>query len=130
MRNLMYLPPGKLLKEFAIEECIQIVETQENTNGRPKTGRPIMNYQKKDETIKAVLADASTSIKWRWNQLGHPVTHTIVQNGKPKAKPEDILITGDRVFAIQGVDDCGGLGISVQYFAEERTGLKWKSNND
>ncbi len=116
MRTLMYLRPGNLYKDFIIEE---------NVSGIGPNGRPNTSY--KDDGVnmlKGVLAEADPRQKMRWEQLQHPITHTIVQNGKPKAKAEDKLVLGDRVFLVRGADEPGSLGVCTIYYVEERMDVK------
>lgn len=81
MRSFMYLRPGNLAKDFIIEQR----STSLSEIGRPKTA-----YQDDGNCmLKGVLAEADTRQKMRWEQLQHPITHTIVQTGKPMAKAED-----------------------------------------
>ena len=105
---MMYVRPGNLFKDFAIEENKQVV-----TN----TGR-VANVHSGDGTrmLKGCLAAASDE--------DHIVTHTIVQAGSPEAKRGDKLTLGERVFYIIDVDDISSLGISTVYYAEERKDLK------
>lgn len=59
-----------------------------------------------------------------WQQLQHPISHTIIQDGRPKAKAEDKLILGERIFLIQGIDDPGSIGVCTIYYVEERMDVK------
>ena len=113
--RLMYLRPGNLFKEFIVER---------NVGGVSEYGRARPEYQEKRKTLKGCLAEASDGDRERWKQLQHPVTHTITQAGRPVAKPEDKLILDNRVFLVCAVDDCGGLGVSTIYYAEERADLR------
>lgn len=116
IRSMMYLRPGNLLKDFIVEES--------KTDVSP-TGRPALSY--KDDgakMLRGVLAEADPRQKRRWEQLQHPITHTIVQTGRPQAKGEDKLVMGNRVFLVQGVDDAGSLGICTIYYVEERMDVK------
>lgn len=116
MRSFMYLRPGNLKKDFVVEE---------STVGVGSTGRPKTSYKDDGNSmLKGTLAEADTKQKLRWEQLQHPITHTIVQTGPPKAKAEDKLILGNRVFLIQGVDEAGSLGICTIYYVEERADVK------
>jgi len=116
VRAFMYLRPGNLYKDFIIEENV----TGVNSSGRPKT-----SYEGDGtKMMSGVLAEADNRQKMRWEQLQHPITHTIVQNGKPHAKAEDKLILGERVFLVQGVDEAGSLGIVTIYYVEERMDVK------
>lgn len=112
----MYLRPGNMFKRF-------IIENNEETVG--EFGRPKAAYSDEpDKELKGCLADATENDRERWKQLQHPITHTIVQRGLPLAKEEDRLILSDRVFIVHAVDDCGSLGITTIYYAEERKDLK------
>ena len=116
MRSFMYLRPGNLAKDFIIEQR----STSLSEIGRPKTA-----YQDDGNCmLKGVLAEADTRQKMRWAQLQHPITHTIVQTGKPMAKAEDKLVLGNRIFLVQGVDEPGSLGVCTIYYVEERADVK------
>lgn len=112
---MMYLRPGNLYKEFTIISGSESI----GSFGRPK---PL--YSENHGSLIGTLAKADPSEVDRWKQLQHPITHTIEQPGSPKAKPGDRLSLGGRVFLIQGIDDCGGLGLATLYFAEERNDLR------
>lgn len=108
----MYLRPGNLYKDFIIEDHME---------GISKIGRPTVSYSSKgDRTLRGALAEATPKQKMEWQQLQHPITHTIVQDGRPQAKQEDKLIMGDRVFFVQGVDEPGSIGVCTIYYVEER----------
>lgn len=109
---VMDLLPGNMFKDFLVESNDEYV----GAFGRPKD-----SYTDTDRILHGCLADAAQNDRERWKQLQHPITHTIVQAGPPMAKAEDRLILGERVFTIHAVDDCGALGISTIYYAEERT---------
>lgn len=114
--RMMYLRPGNLFKDFVVENTQQVVI---------KTGR-VANQNTGDGSrhLKGCLADATDEERQNHSQKDHTVTHTIVQAGKPKAKRADRLILGNRVFHIVDIDDCGTLGISTIYYAEERRDVK------
>lgn len=115
-RSYMYLRPGNLYKDFIIER---------QTEGVSKAGRPTTSYSSKgDWTLRGALAEATPKQKMEWQQLQHPITHTIVQDGRPLAKQEDKLIFGNRVFLIQGVDEPGSIGVCTIYYVEERMDVK------
>lgn len=109
--KVMYLRPGNLYKKFIIEENRQTLS---------EDGRMINNYVG-DGTrfLHGCLAAASPETSAKCNQLGHQVSHTIVQRGTAKAKPGDMLILGDRHFVIERLDDAGGLRIAVIYYVRE-----------
>lgn len=116
MRNFMYLRPGNLYKDFIIEESTASI----GTTGRPKPGYNDSGIN----MLQGILAEAEERQKIRWDQLQHPITHTIVQDGPPKVKEEDKLVMGNRIFLVQGVENVGSLDISTIYYVEERNDVK------
>ena len=116
MKNtrMMYVRPGNLFKDFIIEQNRQVVTS---------TGR-VANCHGGDgtKTLKGCLAEASDEDRTNHSQKDHVVTHTIA--GSPRAKRADKLVLGERVFYIVDIDDCGSLGISTIYYAEERQDVK------
>lgn len=114
--RVMYVSLGSLFKDFIIEENKQVVTS---------TGR-VANNHAGDGTamLKGCLAEAADEDRTNHSQKDHIVTHTIVQAGSPKAKRADRLVLGNRVFYIVDIDDCGSLGISTIYYAEERKDAK------
>ena len=114
--RFVYLRPGNLFKDFVIEDDTETVGA---------FGRPKVSYdQSGKRMLHGCLANATREDRERWGQLQHPITHTIVQRGRPKAKAETKLVLGERVFLIHAVDDCGGLGLTTIYYAEERTDVR------
>lgn len=111
-----YIRPGNLLKHFRIVR---------ETEAIGPMGRPVASFSDSGSMeLEGVLADATASDLEKWKQLQHPISHTIVQAGPPKAKAEDKLILDERIFQIHAVDDCDGLGITTIYYAEERTDVR------
>lgn len=116
MRACMYLRPGNLCKDFIVEE---------NVTATNSFGRPTASYEGDGtKMLRGVLAEADYRQKMRWEQLQHPISHTIVQAGKPNAKAEDKLILGERIFLVKGIDEAGSLGICTIYYVEERMDVK------
>lgn len=114
--RMMYLRPGNLFKEFIIESNKQTVTS---------TGRVATNHNGDGSvTLRGCLADSTDEEKKSHSTQDHTVTHTIVQQGAPKAKRTDKLILGDRIFYIVDIDDTGSLGVSTLYYAEERRDVK------
>ena len=113
--RVVNLRPGNLFKEF-------IVERESEAMGENRRVKTV--YKETGQTLKGCLANATDGERERWKQLQHPVTHTIVQAGMPKAKTGDKLIFGERIFLVCAIDDCGGLGITTIYYAEERSDVR------
>lgn len=108
----MYLRPGNLFKDFWAEP---------KATGLSSRGRAGGKYDAEHAVhFLAALAEAKPTEAERFRQLGHPITHTITQKGRPKAKAEDRLVHGGRYFYVQGVDEPGELGLWTIYYAEER----------
>lgn len=112
----MYCRPGNLFKDFIIENNKQVVTRTGRVADHPVGSGADM--------LRGCLAEASDEDRMNHSQKDHIVTHTIVQAGKPKAKREDHLILGKRVFYIVDIDDVGMLEFSTIYYAEERKGIK------
>ena len=117
MRNatMMYLRPGNLFKDFIIQQSQQDLSD---------AGRPVVKYSDSGELLSGCLAEASDEDRSNHSVQDHVVTHTIVQQGRPKAKRPDRLVFGERVFYIVDIDDMGSLGVSTIYYAEERMDVK------
>lgn len=107
------LRPGNLFKDFWVESKITSLTSR---------GRPTSSFGK-DEAVHflAVLAEARPTEIGRFRQIDHPITHTITQQGRPKARAKDRLIHDGRIFYVQGVDNPGDLGLWTIYYAEERS---------
>lgn len=74
---IFYLRPGNLYKDFLVAKC---------TSGIDGKGRPVKKYESNDSAvIHAVLAQATPQEKARWEQIQHPITHTIVDRGAPES---------------------------------------------
>lgn len=109
---IYYLRPGNTFKDFFVG-----VKTG-SVDGKGRTGGSYKADAKRP--IQAVFAQATPQEKARWKQIQHPITHTLVDRGKPKAKTGDMLMSGNRRFFIQGVDEPGQLGLYTIYYVEER----------
>lgn len=110
---MFYLRSGNLFKDFWVEEK----DTTLSARGRARS-----EFKQDDPRhIMAVLAEAQPSEIERFRQLEHPITHTITQRGRPRAKAGDRIVHGSRIFYVQGVDEPGDLGLWTIYYAEERS---------
>lgn len=112
---IFYLRPGNLFKDFMVAK---------SGTGINSKGRHSQSYDTENaEMIHAVLAQATPQEKARWEQIQHPITHTIVEKGRPKARENDLMTCGKRKFFVQGVDEPGQLGLYTIYYVEERRDL-------
>lgn len=108
--KMMYLRPGNLFQDFYVVR----VEP-----GLLK-GQPVENRIPEGTVVSGCIEEATPEEKIRWEQPQHPITHSIVQAGSPKAKAGWILEKRGKAYRIQGVDSCGDLGIATIYYVEER----------
>ena len=114
MNGHIYLRPGNMLRDFEVAVSSATISD---------TGRQQTHYEQNGTVIRGVLSDASSSEEVTWYQMGHPITHKIVQRGSRKAKETDKLIMGERIFLIQGADDVSDLGMVTIYYVQERYDL-------
>ena len=113
--EIYYLRPGNLLKDFFVTAP---------TETKDSKGRISKGYRIDEKRlIRAVLAQATPAEKARWEQIQHPITHTLVSNGRALAKPKELLTHDGRKFFIQGTDEPGELGMATIYYVEERYDL-------
>jgi hypothetical protein len=110
----MFLKPTELWREFVIER------KSDDTNSR---GREVNAWAKDDpvQIVTGILASMSPEEVEKFKQMQHPVSHQIAQQGSPKAKPGDRLVSSDdRTFYIEKVNNPAELGIWTVYYCEER----------
>lgn len=106
----MYLRPGNLFQDFQVVQVETVLEA----------GKPVERVRLTGELLKGCLEEATPEEKQRWDQPQHPVSHSIVQAGSPKAKPGWVLQRNGASYRVSGVDPCGELGIVTIYYVEER----------
>lgn len=117
----MFLRPKDLLRTFIIQK-----RTTKTDNNR---GRAVPVWEDIGELV-GILANASPRETMQGQQLQHPVTHTIIQQGPPKAQAGDRLKLGDRYFYIQMIpENPGDLGLYTIYLCEERQDTKGGSSD-
>lgn len=113
------LRPGQGFKTFTV---------MRGTGGTTPNGRPCTSELKPVGTILGIISQATPTEIEQWKQLGHPITHTIVQRGKKdRAQASDVLVLDDgkRRFLVQGKPhDPGELGHYLVYHVEEREDLQ------
>lgn len=104
---------GQELREFSVLKP----DTRSTENGRE-----INNDYKATGKFKGILAEAKPTEIERWRQLGHPVTHKVIQQGTfAGISAGDVLELGQRRFYIQAQPyDPGGISHWTIYYCEER----------
>lgn len=109
----MFITPSKVFQTFQIEQAVL---------GQNARGRQTASFEPVG-ILSGVLADIrqqSAFEQIRLQQTQHPLSHTIVSKGRPKAKQGDRLSYNGRLFYIHGTEDAGGLGLWTLYYCEER----------
>lgn len=110
--------------EILLTQCAEMVGSETDAARRKRLQRDRERNRAIGTDPVPVLEEATPKQKFEWKQLQHPISHTVVQDGRPKAKAEDKLVLGERVFLIQGVDDPGSIGVCTIYYVEERMDVK------
>lgn len=116
-----FLRPGQGFKKFIVKK---------KGKSLTSSGKPIQGEYVDVGHIIGTLATANEDEKEHWKQLGHPVTHKIVQQGiVNSAVATNYLVLSepnkkDRYFYIQGTGNPGELNHMMRYFVEERKDLK------
>lgn len=98
---------------------LQKFKVQRLQTGIDDDGLPVQQWQDIG-TLFGILASTKPDEQVNWQQLQHPVTHTIAQRGKPKARPMDRFVWSGRYFYVQGVREAGTAHGWTVYQCEER----------
>jgi len=117
-----FMRPGQEFKTFKVLRPQSII----NDRGRTKK-----NQYDEIGSIKGILAQARPDERERWHQMGHSVSHKIIQRHYGYNGDEDLKIVPRDVFEYQGQwfynqndpYDPGGLGHWTIYYCEERSDL-------
>jgi len=107
---LMYLTPASLCRTFAVQHKTTDLNAR---GGRTASWQDV-------GTLQGVPADASPDERLRWEQMQHPVTHTVAARGPAQAQVGDRLVLDGRHFYVQAVENPGGLDLWTLYRCEER----------
>ena len=111
----MFYRPGQQLKTFEIYR-----------KGASTDDRGRVTYAPEPELLDAVrgtIARAAQHEQYQWNQMGHPISHTIVVRGRTKAEAGDEVRLLDRTFTVQGKHDPAELGFFSTLYCQERLGV-------
>ena len=109
--------PGQQLKLFSV------YRKKAETDNR---GRVIYSKNENSEflgEIKGSLSAISQKEKYKWKQIEHPATHTIVVRGKTEIQPEDILVYEGQRYDIERVEEPGETGIFTILYCNKRNGV-------
>ena len=109
--------PGQQLKLFSVyRKKVEI-----DSRGR-------VTYSKNEnleflEEIKGSLSTISQKERYKWKQIEHTATHTIVIRGKTQVQPEDVLIYEGQRYEVQSVEEPGNIGIFTILYCNKRKGV-------
>ena len=121
MGTIPFYRPGQGFKTFKVKVKI---------NDLTASGKPISGGYRDSGAILGILATATQKEAEHWKQLGHPITHKIVQYGVGSAAmATNYLVLSkqgkkDRYFYIQGTGNPGELNHLMRYYVEERKDLE------
>lgn len=111
----MYLRPRQVFEKFLVTTKITRIND---------IGRSVTEFKPKGEILFGVVSSAEPKEVERWKALSHTVTHVVIQHlGHIKAQVGDCLISGEKKFLVQAVDNPAGLGQFTIYYCEERFDL-------
>lgn len=115
----MFLFPGQGSQKFVVKRA----NPGTSNSGRVKPGVYSTLYE-----FMGVLTSAQPKEQEQWRQIGHPVTHKVVQPLPLSNKSEqgeqavagDFLCLNGRLFVIKGIRNPGELNHYNVYYCEER----------
>ncbi len=109
--------PGQQLKAFSIyRKKVEIDERGRATYSKNE------NLEYIGE-IKGSLSAISQKEKYKWKQIEHPASHTIVVRGKTEIQPEDILVHNGQRYDVESVEEPGEVAIFTIIYCTKRGGL-------
>ena len=108
--------PGQQLKAFSVYR--KKVQTDER-------GRVIYHNENLEyiTEIKGSLSAISQKEKYKWKQIEHPATHTIVVRGRITVQPEDILVHNGQRYDVESVEEPAEVGIFTILYCKKREEL-------
>lgn len=113
--NPIFFRPGQVWKTF---DLYRKVQSKDNKGRVTYSGEPVFVT-----SFKGALSSINPNEQEKWNQMSHPVTHTILIRGRTDVQAEDIVKLGNRTFYVQKSRGHAEIGIFSVLFCEERTGV-------
>lgn len=120
----MFLYPGQGSQKFVVKR---------KEPGISDSGRVTSDFYVTLYEFTGVLTSAQPKEQEQWRQIGHPVTHKVVQplpisnrseKGNTLAVAGDILCLNGRLFIIKGIRNPGELNHYNVFYCEERRDVK------
>lgn len=108
--------PGQQLKAFSVYR--KKVQTDER-------GQVIYNNENLEyiTEIKGSLSAISQKEKYKWKQIEHTASHTIVVRGRITVQPEDILVHNGQRYDVESVEEPAEVGIFTILYCKKREEL-------
>ena len=108
--------PGQQLKAFSVYR--KKVQTDER-------GRVIYNNENLEYIgeIKGSLSTISQKEKYKWKQIEHTASHTIIVRGRITVQPEDILVHNGQRYDVESVEEPAEVGIFTILYCKKREEL-------
>ena len=110
----LFFKPGQELKTY------EIYRKKASRDGRGRVS--VAAQPELIDTVRGSISRASQSEQERWNQQGHPITHTIVIRGRTKADAGDEVRIGEKRYHVLGKHDPMELGFFSTLYCMERLG--------
>ena len=111
----IFYKPGQELKTYEIfrEKSTRDSRGRVTTSAQPEL----------IDAVRGTIVQASQKEQERWQQQGHPISHTIVIRGRTKAEAGDEARAYGHRYHIQGKHDPVGLGFFSTLYCMERLGV-------
>ena len=100
MQNNLMFVAGQQLRTF------EVYRKQSSTDAR---GHVAYGDEELIGKIKASISVANQREVEKYKQMGHPITHTLVQQLKTIVQAEDVLLMDGNRYYVKGVDNPAGL---------------------
>lgn len=110
---------------------LQTYEIYRNKSTRDSRGRVTTKAEPElIDSVRGTIAQASQREQERWQQQGHPISHTIVIRGRTMAEAGDEARVHGHRYHIQGKHDPVGLGFFSTLYCQERLGVAQADGGD
>ena len=113
---MILFKPGQQLKAFSVYRK----KAQTDERGRVIDNNENLEYIGE---IKGSLSTISQKEKYKWKQIEHTASHTIVVRGRITVQPEDILVHDGQRYDVESVEEPAEVGIFTILYCKKREGL-------
>lgn len=109
--------PGQQLKRFSVYRK----KTEIDSRGRV-TYHNSENLEYITE-IKGSLSTISPKERYKWKQIEHTASHTVVIRGTTEIQPEDIFVYEGQRYDVESIEEPGEVGIFTIIYCTKRGGV-------